>query len=397
MENIKKLTIFLSESLIPANHGGKIDILNRIKGFCQLGLEIQLVIWTENLHNHEAEKVYLRTELKIENVHYILRQKKRAIFINATFPARMLTYTLSKTKRNELTQEVKKFSPDLLWVEGWTVWLMPFFISKQLNTKLIYRSHNVETEYIKGQFLIATGIFKWKLFLIYLQIKKTEIYIRANSHFVFDISVDDNNYWKNQPNSTILYPSSISENSEKNIEANDDLSSIEESDILFTGNLWTPNNVNGLIWFLDTVYTYYKDKFGQKLKIRFAGSLAVEKIIDYAEKYEIEIIHNPKSVLPYYQKTKMLINPVQFSSGINIKNLEMLDSQKPIILSKHAYYGFPADFKGFFYICSNEIEFAEQINRILTNEINEMNFEKLTQMKTKYFGIDSLKDALKKI
>ena len=164
-------------------------------------------------------------------------------------------------------------------------------------------------------------------------------------------------------------------------------------DIGYIGNLYNPNNVYSLKWFLEKIFPIVKNEI-PNLQMVIAGSKPSKQFLTYCSKFTgLTIISNPKSVNEYYKGSKVLINPTLFGSGVNIKSIEMLHFDKHVVCTNQAIAGLPEKFREVFHVSEEPEKFAKIIINILKNKMCPLNLNKMNELKY-YFSQDYIKDCL---
>jgi glycosyltransferase involved in cell wall biosynthesis len=199
-------------------------------------------------------------------------------------------------------------------------------LAKDLNLPLVYRSQNVQYQYMKALFMAERKkIRKAALFLNIWRDKAVERHVRSGSSRVYDIASEDRDVWQEQTttaNSRVLnyflHPDTNLARREQYVD--------EVLDGLFVGNLHTPNNVFGLGWFAKNVAPLLGG-----LRIVVAGAKPTQKLRNTLHDARIEVIADPEEVQYLYDQARVLINPVHHSSGVNVKMIETLSTGKPVV------------------------------------------------------------------
>jgi hypothetical protein len=92
-------------------------------------------------------------------------------------------------------------------------------------------------------------------------------------------------------------------------------------DVGYLGNLFMPNNVQGLVWFLEKVAPLLLDAC-PGLRLFIAGSQPSDRIrAALAARPEVTLIENPRDAVTVLRDAQVLINPVFAGSGVNIKSV----------------------------------------------------------------------------
>jgi glycosyltransferase involved in cell wall biosynthesis len=379
-----KLTVLCSDIPFPPNHGGRIDVWNRLKALKKNGVSLQFVMeWLPNEKPTEDLLNHIRGVA--DDIISIPRYRSVKDYLRTSYPPRMYSFLPKREKLFEVLEQIRSFSPDWLWLDGWHCYLLAQALKKELHTPIAYRSQNVEHEYFDFQAESATGIKKLALGINARRLRHAEVELRREADVVFDITEEDAQSWGVPLNSGkwhILPPLYIFPEKE--------LAAEPIFDIAYIGNLWTPNNREGLMWFICEVLPIIRSSRRNTVRIVFAGASPHPTIMDACLSNGIECVASPESVTEYYAASKVLINPVLKASGINIKMLDMLASGKPIVSTQAAVRGIPKDLLRYINVALSPEEFAQQCIRNIDNQISE----ELKEMKMQldfFFGVQQVK------
>jgi polysaccharide biosynthesis protein PslH len=356
-----RLIIISYEFPLPANHGAKVDIWNRIEALSASGVQIYLISWRGTKNKTEPtmrdiprvkEKVL---ELEIFNLDKSIQRLARII----KYPSHVASRVVAESHFEKIIEKMQLFKPDAVLVDSIYGGLTGRNISNKLGIPMAVRLHNIEHKYMFGQFKLAKNpLEKLSILVSLLHLKKFELNLIRSAVAFFDISTADLGYWKSQglTHGHWLPPVFQLEQSEPHIDTNK-MDSVY--DIGFLGNLNTPNNVNGLNWFIKKVYPIIKISIPE-VNFIVMGSNPNQKIIDICNANDsITLVANPVDPRSYFGITKVLINPVQFGSGVNIKSIELLNTPNQIITTSAGIKGLPTEFNDLFFVTDNYIEFAE--------------------------------------
>ena len=222
-------------------------------------------------------------------------------------------------------------------------------------------------------------------------LKKYEFNILKKANLVADISDSDLEFWKNNGINHIKWLPPI-------ITAPPILPQIEKKtdykyDVTFFGNLNAPNNVDGIIWFVNNILPILREK-KDDMSVLLMGSNPSNEIINLISKNRfIELIPNVKNPAGYISLSKVLINPVRFGSGVKMKTIEMLFTDKQVVSTSEGIKGLPRHlFEQIFFIADTPEIFAKSILKLVLN-----NEEKLISDRTNLrdeFSISRLDNIL---
>jgi polysaccharide biosynthesis protein PslH len=355
-----KITLVCIEIPYPATNGSRIDMWRRIKAFADRNVDLQAIVWwfgTEPTVDEIAEIQKYVKKLHLFEIGQTSIARLKRVFDLLSYPLETTSRIIKGKKLDILIDLVRAFNPDAIFLEGIHGSVIATTLSKLLNIPLLTRSPNIEHLYAQKMLQSAIG-FKDKLrrYLATIHLKKHEQNILTGSNFFYDISADDLQFWQHAglTNGRLLPPI---------IEFPDletiSLSKIDISyDLVFLGNLYSENNVAGLIWFLTEVWPIVHDRLPQTT-VLIAGSSPVDRIIQICERTEgVTLSINPKSARDTYRSGRVLINPILAGSGVKIKSIDMLTIGKPIISTLEGVSGLPDAVRKYFRIADDPASFA---------------------------------------
>lgn len=358
-----RLTIVANEVPFPPVHGGHVDVWKRIIALKKQGVHIQLIAWREGADMTGANV----KEGLLEFVDSFIEMEKsqtvygKAIRLLRTlrYPSQVAARHVSSARLVEVKDEVKAFNPDVVMVDGLFGWRLGSSVAYDLQVPVVCRSHNIEHVYIATLLEKATALkSKISFFLAGAHLRKFEISALKQSARFYDISFQDLQRWNAMGVSNGEWLPPVVE--KRQFHALDK----KNFDIGFLGNLYTPNNVEGLLWFISKVVPLLPE--GRRVVI--AGSKPCDQIRAVCrESPNVSLIENPERVEDIYAACRVMINPVLGGSGVNMKIIEMLQTELPIVSTLQGVAGLPPDVTSQVRVASTEKEFAEWIELSIVN------------------------------
>jgi polysaccharide biosynthesis protein PslH len=132
--------------------------------------------------------------------------------------------------------------------------------------------------------------------------------------------------------------------------------------ILFVGSA-NIINVHGLEWFLEQVLPRIRKK-RPDVELALAGAVGGERTWPIG----ITVLGPQQSLAAVYADATLVINPVQFGTGLAIKTVEALSYGKPVVATPAGARGLDIDFRGALSLASTPDAFADQVLELLENE-----------------------------
>ena len=358
-----RLLVICNEIPLPANHGGRVDALRRIRALSAVGVGLPLLVtWCSQGDAMKPEPLIAGLAANVEAV--------QLFEISRSWPARIsriwqllcgrslyvVTRNSSRDAVAALVAQARDAGVDAILLEGLFGGALAMELAQRLEVPYFYRSQNVEFLYLRKQRTVA---HHWRQKLVHQLacngLENFERKVIAGAALTFDISVDDMHYWQGQGIGQIRWLPPLCEPlpAVANV--------LPAVDVAFLGNLFMPNNVQGVCWLIDEVWPLVRARRPQA-SLRISGSKPVPAIVDAcARGAGVELLANVAVVSDVYAAAQVLVNPVLVGSGVNMKALELLDTGKPVISTPAGVQGLPAEHQSLFELASAPAAFAEAI------------------------------------
>lgn len=377
---MNNIVIIANEFPYPPTHGGKVDVWRRICALKALGTKICLIAWADSEATQDAVSTdAVRTvvdELILLPYHDGLRHKLQQLRQSLFLPRSVSNRSLTDERYGSVLLKVKQFAPDIIFLDSVYGYLLAEKLTKSLATPLYYRSHNIEYVYLKKQFLLAKkprDKIKW-----FFNSRGMETIENKAMHLTsrfYDISFEDLVFWQKKgfshghwlpPVVDIKLSSRLSDNNHYD----------PQYDVGYLGNLFMPNNVNGLVWFLKEVVPAIRST-SPATRIFIAGSKPVQELVDLAKLAGVDVLANPPDIVPVLRNARVLVNPVFAGSGVNVKSVEMLFTPCQLVATPIGLGGLPEQVKKCFWQAENAQDFARLVLAAVANfkaiNMNERN------------------------
>jgi hypothetical protein len=348
-----KIIIVALEFPFPPNHGAKVDIWNRILAFKNAGHSVFLITWQGIKKGVVPSDNELRTvEQTVDKLTVLDIKRNVSRVLNLLrYPSLVAARITGKEKYRKVLNESKVFSPDFIFIDSIYGALLGYKLAKDMGLSVSVRSHNIEFSYMRGQYFLSKG-FKNKLTILAacLHLKSFEKNVISRSDAFFDISMDDLKFWSNKgfTHGYWLPPILYKPNSNLHPKIID-----FDYDIGFLGNLNAPNNVEGLKWFVNSVLPLLQSEL-PSVKLIILGSDPSDEMVSLCNGHRsIKLLANPVDPDVYLKRVKVLINPVRFGSGVNIKSVEMLMRDNEVVCTSVGIKGLPKEILDVFFIADD--------------------------------------------
>lgn len=359
-----RITLFVIDQLVPANHGSRVDALRRIHLLEQMGYELQVVMIART-----ADVEFLESAATDDLPRHILIGRTGqvgsvgALLGLLRWPWPMACRRPRAAILERLRQAVTRFRPDAVWVDG--LYTAPWArqIARRLDCPWYYRSHNIEHQYMHGQWLAETDrVARFRLALCLLHLRRVETDVMCSAAHVFDISASDLKHWRARGVQRISWlPPLSARASRPHGEAPPTDSPSLRWDVGYFGNLNAPNNVEAIQWLLEDVLPRVRQR-RPETRVVIAGSHPSEAVRQLCGATQgVDLVDTPAEIEPLYAQTRVLVNPALRGSGVNLKTIDMVASGRPMVVTDVGAGGLPDDLRSALAAPADVDGFAERL------------------------------------
>lgn len=368
----KKLIITTIDLPYPPNHGHKVDQFNRWKGFADLGWRLKLICWRSphDAPTTQADVEALREVFEAIDVlpidHTPANFLKRLARL-PRYPSHVASRIPNGATMDRLIAEARAFAPAGVVHDGIYGAAVGDRLAAACGVPTILRGHNVEHVYFAQQARAVKNLrsrIAWTI--ARLGLERWERKVTREAAWSFQISADDLAFWRDQGIETLswaptVYPGpahgTIIPPAERKF------------DVAYIGNMRLPNNLQGLDWFVRSVMPELRRR-KPEIRLCFAGANpSPEAIALFGEAPEITLVPNAPSVDEILANGRVLVNPILSGSGINVKSIDMLRYDAPIVTTPVGAQGFPPGIRNEFLVRESSTDFASAILDALTNPV----------------------------
>lgn len=360
--------IVAQEFPYPANHGGRADVWRRVLALKKLGAAVSLVCWFDDSSAKKPTPDDIESVNKVVENLYLFPIKKKPIDFIRRFISVIKgqsSHTASRILRGNdklnLLDSLKNVNFNLVFLDSLYGAHTALSLAKQFKKPIIYRSHNIEHKYFKGQAKSAISIknkLAWNMACINLKSMEKKV-LSACVHY-FDISIDDMNFWGGLgfTHGSWLPPLPEAALHDECIEA--DLAPAKNS-IGFLGNLNTPNNVMAVEWLVGVVMPLVLKKKPDAI-LNIAGSNPSHRVLTLCSSNDRVNLHsNIPNATAFMSQQYVLVNPALSGSGVNVKTLDMLMTNRPVVSTLQGVCGLSTEVKSLCLVAETPERFSEYI------------------------------------
>ena len=236
-------------------------------------------------------------------------------------------------------------------------------LADALGVPWLYRAHNLEHVYMQRQWAGATG---WParlgLAANLLGLRRLEHNTVRAAHQVLDISPADLLHWQASGHRHLQWlPTVVDAGFVASLQAASQQPPAWH--IAYFGNLNTPNNVAAVRWLVQQVLPLLG---AQRLSLLLAGSRPSDAVRALAASDgRITLLADPPDMPALVGAARVLVNPVQAGSGVNLKSVEMLFSGAALVSTPAGVQGLPAAAAACFEVQADPAGFAQAVQAAL--------------------------------
>jgi glycosyltransferase involved in cell wall biosynthesis len=278
-----------------------------------------------------------------------------------SYPMNVLRYTQSNAL-SILQSEDSKKQFDVVICDGfYALSIIPraWFTSK----KVIYRSHNLEYQHWKQRATLEPWYLRWFYNRISRQLYALEQTLVKACSDVLSISHEETRQLSQWNTNTHTWYPRI--NSKQAVTER----SAHEKRIGFVANFeWIPN-VDAMKWFIHSIWPIIlKEQASATLEIAGKGSEVFNN-----SSLQIKGMGFVDSLDEFYFRQSIIISPLRYGTGLNMKIVEALSYGKVIVSTSTSIQGF--EDKSPFIVANATIDFAKCVIEMLENNADRLNKE----------------------
>lgn len=326
----------------PIKDGESIAVTSLSRALTELGCEVSLLAMNTAKHFYEAKSLPLELchYSRVDTAPVDNRIKWWDAFVNLfSRESYHISRFQSPAFRQQLIRQLKENDYELIQLE--TLYLAPYIatIRQYSDAVIAMRAHNVEHE-IWERIAQNTRLLpkKWYLKHLAAKLKRYEMERLFDYDLLVPISQRDQLTFQSMGSQTpsIVTPIGIDPESYR-----PDYQSFQrELSIGFIGSLdWMPNQ-EGLLWFLDKVWSRLSQQF-PRLKLHIAGRNTPDWLLRY--RLRNVVVHGEvPDAAAFINTHSLMVVPLLSGSGMRAKILEGMALGKVVLTTSLGLEGIPA-------------------------------------------------------
>lgn len=395
------MTFISNELPYPPTHGGTVDMWRRLCALKAAGVHLRVVCW----HNADASgpppadyiaKVReIADEVTVFQFQRGVSARLRRLAQLTALPWGVSGRSIDAAAFQTLVDQELAAGTEAIWLDGLYGGDLALRLAKSLQVALFFRSHNVEHLYTGRQLAAAkTPRDRVRWALRHANVEAFERNVIGAANAFFDISVDDLTYWRNAGFTHGYWlPTLVDPLMATALAAPQ--ATPPAFDVGYLGNLFSPNNVHGVSWFVEQVVPLLL-KRRPDIRIFIAGSKPDPRIrAVLAAQPQVVLLESPADAVAVLRNARVLVNPVFAGSGVNVKSVEMLFSSATLVSTPQGLAGLPADVVASFRVATEPAAFADEIlTALLLPPASQVRDIALRQRARKHFQASRIAEIL---
>lgn len=365
-----KILVVPIEMPLPANSGGRIDVARRLRALRDGGHDTALLTWHNVARDGVLPEAVLAQLGSLCSSHHValIRRSVLESLRRSAHLWRLPSYAAARwvtLDKPAVLAWARAFAPDVLMLDGLYGIAAVRWLAAQLGVPWVYRSHNIEQVYMRYQRERATGAgARLRLTANLLGLRRVEEAVVREAACTFDISVTDAAHWRARGHRQVQWLPTIVDADFQAAMARADAGA-PVWDLAYFGNLNTPNNVEAVEWLLTQVLPRLPDP---QLRVALAGShpSPVVRRLAAADR-RVTLLADPPSIPAVAGTARVLVNPVQGGSGVNLKSVEMLFSAAQLVSTPAGVQGLPAEAAACFAVHAEAVAFAQAVAKAVAS------------------------------
>lgn len=349
----KSILVVIPDFVYPPNHGGRVDVWNKLLCLKSLGFDIDLVATVkERPTKDDIKKVNM-----VVNRLILSDRENKLKDIFSIMP-------LQIKSRNKLKDINFEHQYDYVSLE--TTYVISVLKNKTLKyNKLILRMQNDEFVYFKQ--LSNSEKTWWKKIYYLMEAYKFRFIdkkiINKISNIMFISHEELKTYKSKYPKIKAYFlPSAISLNFKKVVN--------ENKNVVFIGSLFMVNNKEAIKFYIEKIHPLLDDIKGYTFTI--AGNSkceGIDWIKNLTSSYSnINIIDSPENLDDIYANASVFVNPMLHGAGVKLKTVNAIVNGLPVVSTTIGNQGTGLENGKHIYVTDEPEKFADYIRILLDSK-----------------------------
>ena len=170
-----------------------------------------------------------------------------------------------------------------------------------------------------------------------------------------------------------------------------------ENNLLFVGLLDYKPNVNGLKWFIESVFPHFK-KIYQNSKLFIVGRSPDQTVKGLCENStDVHLYANVEDLNNYYKKCKAVIVPLLSGGGTRIKILEAALTNRPVLSTSTGVHGLNFTNGANILLFKNARDFCDKYRKLENHEKYNSLTKNAKNVVKKYYSVQQFNHVMEQV
>ena len=301
----------------------------------------------------------------------------------------------------KIREKIIKFNPDILILGNSRLGFIATHIKKNLNDcYIIGQFHNIEYNYVDAKKMEYKNklIRKTFTFLEKKSVKNDEEAMLNNMDLGLFLTKRDalqaQKLYNFNGDFNILPICTKKDEIELKNENEYDIN------LVFIGSLWYASNANGIMWFVENIWSFLINKY-DNINLIVGGSRPSNDLKEYLNSQKnIELHPNFNSIEDIVPINSFFVAPIRKGAGMKVKVADALSMGLKVFSSEEALVGYEEAYNddindSIIIKCNNEEEFVKKIEKNISSDLkfNEIN-KKAKSLHKKYYSLMRAEEQL---
>ncbi len=353
-----KILVLLSRFPYPLEKGDKLRVFHQIK---ELSKKHEIILYA--LSDEKVAKKSIEILSKYCSTIEVMRLRKISIYWNLlikllfTNKSLQVTYFYNKKAQKKIDECLIKHKPDHIYCQ--LIRVTEYVRHSKIKKTMDYM--DALARGMERRIEDAPFYLKWFLKIETNRLKRYEHFIFNDFDNKIIISEQDRDLIVNINNEKItIVPNGV------DYEIYHRKETPKEYDLIFTGNMAYPPNVDSVVYLVNNVMPLvWKEK--PEIKLVIVGAKPSAKVLKLKSERVI-VTGWVDDISIYYSRSKIFIAPMQIGTGLQNKLLEAMAMKLPCITSPLANNALGATHNENILIGNSELEYKQHILNLVENE-----------------------------
>lgn len=377
---MKKRLLFLTPTIPCIENSGGIIKTRLIIEALSADFDIDLFcVESSGLEQDVLSK--FKADFCLKELNISLGTRSRSIFNLLRSYLKSLPLSVYRNYHYSLEDKINSIAAmyDVIFVDHF---IMAVYVNEQFYNKTIFHQHNAEFKMWRSFAAIQDSVLK-KVFLKFEsnRIEKYEKFYCQKFHKTFaapndiyqftQLGVDINNFVKTYHLGSKLPLNYVkhSFNQTKN-------------SILYVGTLSWQANIDGLIWFLKSIWPKFKID-NPCVVLNIAGKGAPDVLVDLVNMIpDVNLLGFVEDLDKLYHQSRAFIAPLRFGSGIKVKVVEAMSRGIPVVTTSTGIEGLDVTNGEQLFFTDDEILFSQYLSLLMNS--NDICWTKMSETALRY-------------